>query len=72
MPKLSSYIKKFFCLVGIHWMENHHHYFIDIVDGKTVFKAECACGEKWMVDSPFPLLGFRIKVSQPVENKKEK
>lgn len=71
MKKLSSYIKKFFCHIGIHWMENHHYNFIDRVDGKIVYNAECACGGKWMVDSPFALLGFRVRRYSLTEKKKD-
>ena len=52
-------------------MENHHHNFIDRTDGKTVYNAECACGGKWMVDSPFPLLGCREKISPLTEKQKD-
>lgn len=53
-------MKKLFCKLGVHWMKNHHHNFIDVVNGKSVFNAECECGKKWLVDSLSALFGFRM------------
>ena len=54
-------MKKLLCRIGIHWLVNHTHNFIDKVSGKTVYNTECdICGKKYMSDSPSPLLGFRV------------
>ena len=60
-------MKKFFCRIGVHWMKNHHHNFVDCVDGKTVYNAECACGKKWMVDSLLPFWGVRVMREQEIK-----
>jgi hypothetical protein len=69
-------MKKFFCFIGVHWLQNHAHAFVDIVSGKDVYRAKCECGKYWLVDSLVPLLGFRVErnhnsepVQQPTTNK---
>lgn len=54
-------MKRFFCLIGWHWMKNHRRSFTDCVSGKTVYRAECECGRKWQVDSKHSLGGFRVE-----------
>ncbi len=50
------------CRFNIHRpLFNHHHNFIDSVSGETVFNAECSCGKKWMVDSPFGFFGDKVE-----------
>ena len=54
------------CKLGWHRpLVNHHHNFIDKVSGKTVYDAECPCGKKWMVDSPFGFGGFKVEKDKP-------
>ena len=63
-------MKKFFCFIGIHWLENHAHYFVDCVSGRSVYFAKCDCGRQWLVDSLVPFLGFRVernKNNEPVQ-----
>ena len=47
----------------IHWLKNHRHNFIDRVSGKTVFTAECRCGKKFMVDTLFPIVDFKVELA---------
>ena len=54
-------IKKLFCKIGIHWMENHHSYLWDYIGGTPIFSAECPCGRKWMVESAFPIVTFKVE-----------
>lgn len=54
--------KLIFCKIGCHWMTSYESAFTDIVSGKLVYRAKCACGRKWLVDSKNPL-GFRIERS---------
>ena len=50
------------CKLGWHRpLYNHRHNFIDKVSGKTVYNAECSCGIRYMVDSPYGFLGFKVK-----------
>ena len=59
------------CAIGIHRpLKGHTHNFIDKVSGQTVYNAECPCGKKWMVDSPFSFGGF--KVERVLQNNKWK
>lgn len=53
-------MKKFFCKIRLHWMQNHTSNFTDKVSGKTVFNATCACGKKWMVDTLSPIALSKI------------
>ena len=56
--------KKLLCNMGIHWLENHSYNFRDNVSGKSVYDAECSvCGDRYMVDSLIPFLGFRVENS---------
>jgi len=49
-------MKLLFCKVGLHWrMKIVESLFVDVVSGKTVYKAICPCNEYWMIDT---LLGF--------------
>lgn len=59
--------KKLFCCIGRHWMKNHKPYFIDSSSDKQVYVADCECGKKWMVDSLFPLWGFRVRIDKKDE-----
>ena len=52
-------MKKLLCFIGWHWLTNHEHTFVDMVDGKDVYRADCACGKKWLTNSITPLFGFR-------------
>lgn len=50
------------CRLGVHRpLRGHRHDFVDIVDGKTVYVAQCPCGQAWLVDSPFGFLGFKVR-----------
>ena len=50
------------CKIGIHRpLKNHTYDFTDKVSRMTVYEAECSCGIKWMVDSPFKYFGHKIK-----------
>lgn len=67
-------VKKFFCDIGWHWMENHLGNFTDKVSGKTVYNAECAiCKKEYMVDTLFPIASFKVrrKNNWGMENVKE-
>lgn len=59
--KVKRCVKRLFCLIGRHWLENHSCRFVDRVDGKEVFKANCACGRLWLVNSIHPLFGYRLE-----------
>jgi len=53
------------CILGIHRpLSGHRLSFIDSVSGQTVYVAKCPCGKKWMVDSPFSMLGFKVALEE--------
>lgn len=61
---------KLLCKLGIHRpLTKHKHSFIDRVSGRSVYIAECACGKEWMVDSVFPMFGFKVELnnSKPIK-----
>jgi len=50
------------CKLDLHRpLLNHRYYFTDTVSGKSVYKAECSCGKKWMTDSTKGYFGFKVK-----------
>jgi hypothetical protein len=50
------------CRLGVHRpLSGHSHLFVDSVSGKTVFGARCPCGRRWMVDSLYGFLGFKVE-----------
>jgi len=53
-------MKRLFCRIGWHWMVSHEESFTDVVSGNIVYRAKCACGRKWLVDSKHPLGGLRM------------
>ena len=60
--------QKVFCKIGLHWpMRNHTIAFLDIVNSKQIYYAECPCGEKWMVDTKCPYPLFKVNQKQKME-----
>lgn len=53
------------CRVGIHRpLFGHAHRFVDCVSGKDVYKAECPCGKKFLVDSVFGWFGDKMEIEE--------
>lgn len=51
------------CKIGIHRpLKRIQSLFIDKVSGKTVFLAECPCGQHYMTDSCNPWFGFTVRM----------
>lgn len=59
---MASKLNGVLCALGWHRpLRGHRHNFIDKVSGDTVYNAECPCGKKWMVDSPFSFFGCKVE-----------
>ena len=57
------FLGKLLCVLGIHRpLTGHTSYFVDVVSGKTVYKAVCPCGKEFMVDSLGPFGGFKVEI----------
>lgn len=55
-------MKKLLCLLNIHWLINHVFDFVDIVDNKSVYNAQCSiCKKYFLVDSLIPFMGFKVE-----------
>lgn len=53
------------CDVGIHRpLKNHRDHFVDTVSLKMVYRTECPCGRRWMVDSRYGFLGDKVENEQ--------
>lgn len=52
--------KELMCKLGIHYMQNHKHNFVDVVSRKTVYNTVCPCGKKWLVDTLSPITLFKV------------
>ena len=54
---------KWLCKIGIHRpLFGHYCSFIDKINHKEVFKAQCCCGKRWLTDSVFGWLGFKVEI----------
>ena len=56
-------IKKIFCKLGIHMLENHVYSFYDNIGMQPVYRADCSCGKQWLDSTTFPI-GFFSKVER--------
>jgi hypothetical protein len=54
---------KWLCKIGIHRpLFGHYCTFVDKISQKDVFKARCFCGRRWLTDSVFGWLGFKVEI----------
>lgn len=52
----------FFCKIGLHLpLKGHTYNFTDKISGKHVYDTQCPCGKKWMTDSKFSLVVFKVE-----------
>lgn len=55
-------IGELMCKIGMHRpLSKHVFSFVDVVSGSGVYKAECSCGKKWLVDSTLGWFGSKME-----------